>query len=134
MAYAIIFTLPGVPCVYYGDEIGMQGYRDPFNRGYYLWDSHEDRLRPVIAQLAQLRQSCEAFREGELRVLRAEGGILHYQRVGAAETAEIITNRPDHLIVEKLASGKYTEVNPMGFTITVEEVGHNPNHSYYDYR
>ena len=134
MAYAIIFTLPGVPCVHYGDEIGMQGYRDPFNRGYYLWDSHEDRLRPVIAQLAQLRQSCEAFREGELRVLRAEGGILHYQRVGAAETAEIIANRTDHLIVEKLASGKYTEVNPMGFTITVEEVGHNPNHSYYDYR
>ena len=134
MAYAIIFTLPGVPCVYYGDEIGMQGYRDPFNRGYYLWDSHEDRLRPVIAQLAQLRQSCEAFREGALRVLRAEGGILHYQRVGAAETAEIIANRTDHLIVENLASGKYTEVNPLGFTITVEEVGHNPNHSYYDYR
>ena len=35
--------------------------------------------------------------------------------------------------VETLASGKSTEVNPMGFTIVVEEVGHNPNHSYYDY-
>ena len=32
------------------------------------------------------------------------------------------------------ASGKHTEVNPMGFTIVVEEVGHNPNHSYYDYQ
>ena len=29
MAYAIIYTLPGVPCLYYGDEIAMQGYRDP---------------------------------------------------------------------------------------------------------
>ena len=134
MAYAIIYTLPGVPCLYYGDEIGMQGYRDPFNRGFYCWDSHEERLRPVLAQLAQLRHSCEAFRTGALRVLRAEGGILHYQRIGEAETAEIIVNRTEHIIVEPLASGKHTEVNPMGFTIVVEEVGHNPNHSYYDYQ
>ena len=132
MAYAIIYTLPGVPCLYYGDEIGMQGYRDPFNRAFFCWDSHEERLRPVLAQLAQLRHSCEAFRTGELRVLRAEDGILHYQRIGKTETAEIIVNRSEHIIVEPLASGKHTEVNPMGFTIVMEENGHNPNHSYYD--
>ena len=132
MAYAIIYTLPGVPCLYYGDEIGMQGYRAPFNRAFFCWDSHEKRLKPVLAQLAQLRHSCEAFRTGELRVLRAQDGILHYQRVGEAETAEIIVNRSEHIIVEPLASGKHTEVNPMGFTIVVEENGHNPNHSYYD--
>ena len=50
------------------------------------------------------------------------------------ETAEIIVNRTEHIIVEPLASGKHTEVNPMGFTIVVEEAGHNPNHSYYDYK
>jgi len=132
MAYAIIYTLPGVPCLYYGDEIGMQGYRDPFNRAFFCWDSHEKRLKPVLAQLAQLRHTCEAFRTGELRVLRAQDGILHYQRVGQLETAEIIVNRSEHIIVEPLASGKHTEVNPMGFTIVVEENGHNPNHSYYD--
>ena len=86
----------------------------------------------MLAQLAQLRHSCEAFRTGALRVLRAEGGVLHYQRVGDTETAEIIVNRSEHIIVEPLASGKHTEVNPMGFTIVVEENGHNPNHSYYD--
>ena len=133
MAYAIIYTLPGVPCLYYGDEIAMQGYRDPFNRAFFRWDAHEQRLRPVLAQLAQLRHTCEAFRTGQLRVLRAEDGILHYQRVGKLETAEIIVNRTEHIIVETLASGKSTEVNPMGFTIVVEEVGHNPDHSYYDY-
>lgn len=134
MAYAIIYTLPGVPCLYYGDEIGMQGYRDPFNRGFYCWDSHEERLKPVLAQLAQLRHTCEAFRTGALRVLRAEGGVVHYQRIGEFEAAEIIVNRTEHIIVEPLASGKHTEVNPMGFTIVVEEVGHNPDHSYYDYQ
>ena len=86
----------------------------------------------MLAQLAQLRHSCEAFCTGELRVLRAEDGILHYQRIGKTETAEIIVNRSEHIIVEPLASGKHTEVNPMGFTIVVEENGHNPNHSYYD--
>ena len=50
------------------------------------------------------------------------------------ETAEIIVNRTEHIIVEPLASGKHTEVNPMGFTIVVEEIGHNPDHSYYDYQ
>ena len=134
MAYAIIYTLPGVPCLYYGDEIAMQGYRDPFNRAFFRWDAHEQRLRPVLAQLAQLRHTCEAFRTGELRVLRAEGGVLHYQRIGEFEAAEIIVNRTEHIIVEPLASGKHTEVNPMGFTIVVEEIGHNPNHSYYDYK
>ena len=133
MAYAIIYTLPGVPCLYYGDEIAMQGYRDPFNRAFFRWDAHEQRLRPVLAQLAQLRHTCEAFRTGALRVLRAEGGVLHYQRIGEFEAAEIIVNRTEHIIVETLASGKSTEVNPMGFTIVVEEVGHNPDHSYYDY-
>ena len=58
----------------------------------------------------------------------------HYQRIGEFEAAEIIVNRTEHIIVEPLASGKHTEVNPMGFTIVVEEVGHNPNHSYYDYK
>ena len=88
--------------------------------------------KPVLAQLAQLRHTCEAFHSGALRVLRADGGVLHYQRIGLVETAEIIVNRTEHIIVEPLASGKHTEVNPMGFTIVVEEAG--PNHSYYDYK
>ena len=131
-AYDIIYPLPGLPCLYYGDELSMKRYRHHFNRAFFCWDSHEKRLRPVLAQLAQLRHSCEAFRTGKLRVLRAQDGILHYQRVGEVETAEIIVNRSEHIIVEPLASGKHTEVNPMGFTIVVEENGHNPNHSYYD--
>ena len=55
------------------------------------------------------------------------------EKIQSNSTAEIIVNRTEHIIVETLASGKSTEVNPMGFTIVVEEVGHNPNHSYYDY-
>jgi glycosidase len=129
----MLYTLPGVPCVYYGDEVAMQGYRDPFNRGYYPWQTSEKRLRPILAQLAELRRTCEAFRSGAFRVVRAEGGLLHYQRIGTSETADIILNCSEHILIETLDSGKSTEVNPMGFTILVEENGHNPDHSYYDY-
>ncbi len=133
LAYAMIFTLPGLPSVYYGDEIGMQGYRDPFNRAYYDWTSTETRLKPVLSQMASLRHTCEAFTEGKLEVITAEGGFLHYRRIGKLESAEILINRTEHLRVEMI-NGKATTVNPMGFTVLVEEIGHNRDHSYYDYK
>lgn len=37
VAMALQYFLPGVPCIYYGDEAGQQGYKDPFNRRCYQW-------------------------------------------------------------------------------------------------
>ena len=132
-ALSILDTCAGVTAKIDADVVRrMAGVTD---RSYlfHISDALEAQdAAAALAQLAQLRHSCEAFRTGELRVLRAEDGILHYQRIGKTETAEIIVNRSEHIIVEPLASGKHTEVNPMGFTIVVEENGHNPNHSYYD--
>ncbi len=120
MAYAAIFTLPGVPSIYYGDEVAMQGYKDPFNRGYFEWDSTEDRLRPVLRQLASLRKTCDAFTEGRMEIVSAGKGLLHFRRVGPTQSAEIILNHSPRLRVV-LAFGKATEVNPEGFTILVED-------------
>ena len=120
LAYAMIFTLPGVPSIYYGDEIAMQGYRDPFNRGYFQWDSTEERLRPTLSRLGQLRRECDAFAEGSLTIITAKDGLLHYRRTGAKTSAEIIINRSSKLIAVE-AFGKNTEVNPYGFTIVVED-------------
>ncbi len=71
LAYAMLYTLPGVPCVYYGDEIGMQGYRDPFNRAYFDWNSTERRLRVPLSNLARLRRSCDAFDGGSMELVEA---------------------------------------------------------------
>ena len=120
MAYAAIFTLPGVPSIYYGDEVAMQGYKDPFNRGYYEWDSTETRLRPILTQLALLRKSCDAFKEGRFELVEAGPDLLHYRRVGPTQSAEIALNRSNSLRVIT-AFGKAAEVNPMGFTILVED-------------
>ena len=119
LAYAMLYTLPGVPCVYYGDEIAMQGYRDPFNRAYFDWNSTEERLRGPLTTLANLRRSCDAFDGGNIEIVEAEGELLHYRRVGTVHTAEIILNRGPHLLAVE-AFGKTAEVNPGGFTVLVD--------------
>lgn len=128
LGYAMIFTLPGVPCIYYGDEIAMQGYRDPFNRAFFDWNCTEQRLRGPLKTLAHLRKSCDAFDGGRLEIVRADGVVLHYCRIGKTQTAEIILNRGPHLLAE-MAFGKYAEVNPGGFTVLVEE--NHPEHVGY---
>ena len=128
LGYAMIFTLPGVPCIYYGDEIAMQGYGDPFNRAFFDWNSTEQRLRGPLKTLAHLRKGCDAFDGGRLEIVRTDTDVLHYRRIGKTQTAEIILNRGPHLIAE-LAFGKYAEVNPGGFTVLVEE--NHPEHVGY---
>ena len=43
-ASAMQYTLPGVPCVYYGDEAAWRVIRDPFNRGCYPWGRENQEL------------------------------------------------------------------------------------------
>ena len=73
----------------------------------------------MLAQLAQLRHSCEAFRTGELRVLGVgwRTAFLHYQRIGKTETAEIIVNRSGAHHRGAAGLAKHTEVNPMALPL-----------------
>ena len=48
MASAIQYTLPGVPSLYYGDEAGMEGYQDPFNRGCYPWGKRKSGATELV--------------------------------------------------------------------------------------
>ena len=57
-------TLPGMPCIYYGDEAGLVGYADPFNRGTYPWGREDTGLRECIRQMAGLRNGHSALSTG----------------------------------------------------------------------
>ncbi|MCR5207045.1 MAG: glycoside hydrolase family 13 protein [Eubacterium sp.] len=59
------FTLPGVPSIYYGDEIGMQGMKDPFNRACMEWDSPNSELLKWYKRLGEIRRGCKVFEKGE---------------------------------------------------------------------
>ena len=114
MGYALIFTLPGIPSIYYGDEIGMQGYKDPFNRAFFDWDSTENRIRPALQRLAALRKNCSAFADGEFHLLRAEDGVLEFERRGASAVAAVCLNRSPSTLTTQLL-GQTVTVNPYDF-------------------
>ncbi len=70
-------TFPGAPCVYYGDEIGMQGGHDPDCRRAFPWDEARwnTGLRDYVKRCIALRQAHPALRRGEYVSLRAEGEV-----------------------------------------------------------
>ena len=82
LAALILFTFPGSPTIFYGDEAGMEGFEDPFNRGTYPW-GHEDReLLGHFARLGTLRRSRSALQKGTLSWITANGPLLAFAREG----------------------------------------------------
>lgn len=53
---ALLYVLPGSPCLYYGDEAGMQGMADPFNRGTYPWGAEDTALVEYARHLGGIRK------------------------------------------------------------------------------
>lgn len=80
IASAMQYTLPGFPCVYYGDEAGMEGYRDPFNRRCYPWGREDKELIEWHAKLGNLRKSCSALWDGDFINVYARERRLAYIR------------------------------------------------------
>ncbi|MBR1397391.1 MAG: 4-alpha-glucanotransferase, partial [Selenomonadaceae bacterium] len=74
-------TYPGVPCVYYGDEIAMQGFKDPTNRRPYKWADGDDNIRQQYKKFIAERNNHTVLQTGELLPLHAKGDIVAYARV-----------------------------------------------------
>ena len=62
LAFVLTYTLPGMPCVYYGDEQEMVGFKDPFNREPYVVKS--PMMKRFISELGNLRKETPALRTG----------------------------------------------------------------------
>ena len=80
MASFLQYTLPGAPSLYYADEAGMEGYKDPFNRRTYPWGKEDRTLLSHYRQLGNLRKTQPCLRLGSIRFLQAEGGRLSFVR------------------------------------------------------
>lgn len=82
IASALLYTLPGVPCIYYGDEAGMQGGADPFCRGCYPWGHEDEELRSWYKKLGEIRQRLSVFKDGDYELIAARDGIFAFRRRG----------------------------------------------------
>ena len=98
MASALQFTLPGVPSIYYGDEAGLQGYKDPFNRGCYPWGKENAELVSWYKKLGAIRRSNKCFTDGKLQILSAVAGCVAFSRVRDDNAILVISNSNPHQI------------------------------------
>ena len=89
------YTLPGVPCIYYGDEIGMQGYRDPFNRRFFEWENKNEELLKHYEFLAGVRKN-SVLKDGDFKVLYAKDGLIVYERTKQKKSLTVILNCSEH--------------------------------------
>lgn len=92
-AFLIQFTLPGVPCIYYGDEVGMEGGRDPFNRRTFPWGHENTELLEWVRFLGNFRKENSVFAEGLFRFLHAKDGAIVYERYDSEHSVIIGINR-----------------------------------------
>ncbi|MDO4154963.1 MAG: glycoside hydrolase family 13 protein [Clostridia bacterium] len=102
LAATLQFTLPGVPCIYYGDEAGLQGYKDPFNRGCYPWGHENQDLIAFYQTLGALRGSLDCLKTGELHFVSAALGCVAYEREGDSDGILVIANRNEQAITYNL--------------------------------
>ena len=93
LAVAIQFTVPGVPDIYYGDEVGMSGCRDPFNRAFY----HEEKYSPRdhYVTLGTLRNQYDVLREGHASFAAFGNDVLIIHRYDTKDSFTIVINRAE---------------------------------------
>ncbi len=128
IASTLQYTLYGFPSVFYGDEAGIEGYRDPFCRMPFPWGREDPELLAHYRFLGKLRRAHGAFTGGAFRVTAHNGGLFAFVRENAGETLLILINRASFTIryqtdspYRDLYTGtcgeEYAEIDPDSFRI-----------------
>lgn len=80
MVTLIQFTFPGVPLLYYGDETGLEGLRDPYNRATYPWGRENKNILNWYKNLIHIRNDIKALRTGHWRQICFGDNVYGYFR------------------------------------------------------
>lgn len=87
------YAAPGVPCVYYGDEAGLQGYPDPYNRGTYPWGREDEDLLAHYRALGLVYREHEVLKNGAYRPFALSGNVYGFWRENERERVLVLANR-----------------------------------------
>ena len=97
-ATVLQYTLPGFPSIYYGDEAGVQGGADPFNRSFFPWGKEDHELLEWYKLLGSIRRSSECLKEGRFTPYSAMLSCVAYIRKSEQDKILVIVNRNYHEI------------------------------------
>jgi len=138
---AYILTIPGVPVIYYGDEIGMSGAADPDNRRMMRFDdeinSYEKKTKTEISKLINLRKKHSALRQGDFYKLIANEHFYAYIRSDMNERILVVLNKSNNeqmidLNIPRiydvknavdLSNGKLHKISDGKFSVTIPAIG-----------
>ncbi|MDD6478916.1 MAG: alpha-amylase family glycosyl hydrolase [Oscillospiraceae bacterium] len=111
LASVIQYTLPGVPSLYYGDEIALEGYGDPFCRGFFDWSKTKSGLTNHYRKLGKIRANTPVFKNGTFAPVKSENGVLAFARESDASSALTVINNTESELSLKLPQ-KYQTATP----------------------
>ena len=95
LAMVLQYSLPGIPCIYYGDEAGLQGYGDPFNRGCYPWGQQNPELTAFAKLLGKIRLSSPALAQGDIQFLETPQDVAAFVRTDGEHQHLVYVNTID---------------------------------------
>ena len=106
LAYVILAFMPGVPCIFYGDEAGIEGLGDPFNRVTYPWGREDKALTAFYREIGKLRRDSEICKNGFLSVKEdLPDGIFEFTRFDdRGNSVTVIVNRSEKPYAHKKRS------------------------------
>ena len=110
LSYLFMMTMPGAPCIYYGDEIGMSAGDDPACREAYPWDKPEQQdlaLRQYVSKVAYFRHTHKVLRTGSVTFLPEQtDAVVAYQRENSDHCLQIFLNRAEQPQMVTLPEGE----------------------------
>ena len=93
VAALLQMTMPGVPCVYYGDEAGMEGYTDPYNRATYPWGNEDKNCFTIYRNAIAVRKSLpDVFENGDFKPFALNDDVFGFTRTFGDATVCVLAN------------------------------------------